>query len=371
MATFLFSNTYAGKKVFLTGHTGFKGSWLAEWLLQLGAEVHGYALAPKKTEPLFNQLGLSSRLHHQVADLRDKDTLEESLLSFQPDFVFHLAAQPLVRYSYLEPVETYETNVMGTIYLLEALRKYQSQRPPKEEPLPAVFVTTDKCYHNNGTGIPFSEEHALGGKDPYSSSKAMSEFAVAAYHHSYFASGSQIRLASARAGNVIGGGDKGVDRIVPDSIRALEKGESIAVRHPNSTRPWQHVLEPLSGYLWLGASLQKRPELATAFNFGPNPQEHYRVFDLVEELLKHWPGRWHDASDPTALHEATCLHLSIDKAASLLVWRPIWSFKETVAQTIKWYRSYHEQPTMALKVTQQQIAAYVAEAYEKGLAWAN
>lgn len=375
----LFLNSYRGKKVFLTGHTGFKGSWLAEWLLQLGAEVHGYALAPTATAPLFDQLGLASRLHHQVGDIRDRAMLEQSLLSFRPDFVFHLAAQSLVRYSYAEPVETYETNVMGTIYLLEALRTYAARRPLQAPPVAVVMITTDKCYDNIGAGVAFSEEHALGGKDPYSSSKAMDELAIAAYRYSYFnnlssqstTAASPIRLASARAGNVIGGGDTALDRIVPDCIRALAQQKIIEVRHPNATRPWQHVLEPLSGYLWLGACLLKDPRVASAFNFGPDPKENYRVLDLVLEVLRHWPGTWSDTSDPAALYEAPLLGLSIAKASSLLDWRPVWNFKETVAQTLVWYRSHQECPANDLAITQQQIASYVAAAHSAGLAWAR
>jgi len=365
------SQAYQGKKVFITGHTGFKGSWLAEWLLQLGAEVHGYALEPLTSSSLFSQLGLASRLHHQVADIRDRKLLEQSLLSFQPDFVFHLAAQPLVRYSYEEPVETYEINVMGTIYLLEALRTLQSQRETSANPVAAVMITTDKCYKNSGAGVAFSEEDSLGGHDPYSSSKAMDELAIAAYRDSYFKSSSFIRLASARAGNVIGGGDTASDRIIPDCIRSLEEGKPIAVRYPAATRPWQHVLEPLSGYLWLGACLKNDPSLAAAFNFGPNSQESYCVSDLVKELLRHWPGTWQDVSDPEALHEASLLHLSIAKAASLLHWKPVWDFQETVTQTITWYRSHHEQAVDDLTMTRQQIAAYTTAAKAAGVTWAT
>ena len=362
-------SVYRGKKVWLSGHTGFKGAWLAEWLLQLGAEVHGYALEPSTTPSLFNELGLSSRLHHQVADIRDRATLEKSLLSFQPDFVFHLAAQPLVRTSYAEPLETYETNVMGTIYLLETLRKLQTEQS-YETPVAAVMITTDKCYENHGAGIAFSENDSLGGHDPYSSSKAMDEIAIAAYRDSFFKASSTIRLASARAGNVIGGGDWALDRIIPDCIRSLKNKEPISVRHPAAIRPWQHVLEPLSGSLWLGASVMKNPTLATAFNFGPAPQENHRVQDLVLELLKHWPGEWKDTSDPTAVHEAAILNLCIDKAACLLDWRPVWNFQETVAQTVAWYRSHHEQSMDDLTMTQQQIATYTLAAKAAGVAWA-
>ena len=259
---------------------------------------------------------------------------------------------------------------MGTIYLLEALREYQAQRTLEATPIAAVMITTDKCYENNGAGTPFSEEASLGGHDPYSSSKAMDEIAIAAYRASFFQQTSQIRLASARAGNVIGGGDMALDRIVPDGIRALEKNSPIAVRHPNATRPWQHVLEPLSGYLWLGARLIEDSKLATAFNFGPDPKKNYSVHDVVSQLLRHWPGTWKDNSDPNALHEAPLLNLSIAKAASLLDWKPVWSFSETIEQTVAWYRSHAECSVDDLAFTQQQIATYTAAAQAAGVAWA-
>lgn len=361
------SSTYKNKRVFLTGHTGFKGAWLAEWLLELGAEVYGYALEP--TQPFFDQLGLRSRLHHHVGDIRNREEVEKALVSFQPDFVFHLAAQPLVRYSYKEPVETYETNVMGTIYVLEALRKLQDLRS-SQVPLPAVMITTDKCYDNRGEGFAFSEEHPMGGHDPYSSSKAMDEIAIAAYRSSFFNRSSAIRLASARAGNVIGGGDTAEDRIIPDCIRALESGKPILVRHPHATRPWQHVLEPLSGYLWLGASLIKDPTFATSFNFGPHSEGNHCVRDLVIELLRHWPGEWSDASDPQAVHEAPLLSLSIEKAAMLLQWQPLWNFQETVAQTVAWYRAHHEKKGNDRQRTLQQIRDYTAAARFHEIKWA-
>jgi CDP-glucose 4,6-dehydratase len=366
-----FSNIYRNKKVFLTGHTGFKGSWLAEWLLLLGAEVYGYALEPSSLTSLFHQLGLASRLHHHIADIRDPSLLEKSLLSFQPDFIFHLAAQPLVRYSYAQPRETYETNVMGTIHLLEALRKLQHLHHSSRVPIAAVMITTDKVYRNHGHGICFHEEDSLGGHDPYSSSKAMAEIAIEAYRHSYFKTNSLVRIASARAGNVIGGGDDAEDRIVPDCVRALQKGESIPLRHPRSIRPWQHVLEPLGAYLWLGARLMKEPSLAQAFNFGPNPKENYQVLDLVLEFLKYWPGDWKDVSDPHAVYEAPLLHLSIDKAVALLGWQPLWTFQETIAQTASWYRSHHEQDRSDAEMTQHQIASYLTAAKKANAPWAS
>ncbi len=354
------ANIYRGKRVFLTGHTGFKGSWLAEWLLKLGAEVHGYSLEPVTSPSLFHQLGLTSRLHHQVGDVRNFEVLQKSIVSFQPDFIFHLAAQPLVRYSYQQPLNTYETNVMGTLHVLEALRSLQQQQPSHR--IVGVMVTTDKCYENVENGKAYHESHALGGHDPYSSSKAMAEIGTAAYRRSYFSNASSIHIATARAGNVIGGGDWAHDRIVPDVIRALEKEAAVLVRNPSAVRPWQHVLEPLAGYLLLGAKLTQDPKLAGAFNFGPLLEENYSVADVVDEMLQHWPGSWRDASDPTAPHEALHLSLSIKKAMDILGWYPVWNFKETIARTVQWYRAQYEDSKNALVLTQQQIAAYEAAA---------
>lgn len=352
----LFSSVYKNKKVWLSGHTGFKGAWLAEWLLKLGAEVHGYSLEPATTPALFHQLGLASRLHHQIGDIRNFALVQESMASFQPDFVFHLAAQPLVRYSYQEPLETYETNVIGTLHVLEVLRELQRQQP--SHCIVGVMVTTDKCYENSEDERAYHEEHALGGHDPYSSSKAMAEIGVTAYRRSYFSHDSSVRIATARSGNVIGGGDWSRDRIIPDAIRALEKNTSILVRNPFSVRPWQHVLEPLCGYLMLGAKLLKDHQIAGAFNFGPDPKGNYSVTDVVNEVLKHWPGSWKDVSDPTAFHEAKHLNLSIKKAAGILKWYPVWNFKQTIAHTVEWYQACHQNVSFAQALTKLQIEAY-------------
>ncbi|MBM3856405.1 MAG: CDP-glucose 4,6-dehydratase [Verrucomicrobia bacterium] len=356
-----FSTVYKNKRVWLSGHTGFKGAWLAEWLLQLGAEVHSYALEPATTPALFNQLNLALRLNHEVGDVRNFEQLQKSIISFEPDFVFHLAAQPLVRYGYQEPIETYETNVMGTLHVLEVMRELQKISSKR---IAAVMVTTDKCYENLEDQTAYHEEHPLGGHDPYSSSKAMAEIATAAYRRSYFFNTSTVHVATARAGNVIGGGDWADDRIVPDAIRALEKNKPILVRNPSSVRPWQHVLEPLCGYLMLGAKLHKDRELAGAFNFGPDPKENYSVIDVVSEVLKHWSGSWKDVSDPTAPHEARHLNLSIKKAREVLGWHPVWNFEKTIERTVEWYRAYHEDPKSALATTRKQIAAYEADAEE-------
>ena len=355
----LFTKAFSGKKVFVTGHTGFKGSWLSEWLLQLGATVHGYALAPDTTPSLFNQLGLANRIEHEVAVIRDAEAVSKSIRSFQPDFIFHLAAQPLVRRSYAIPVETYETNVMGTINVLEALRSLAatSTFQLQQSPVTAIVVTTDKCYENHESGRDYEESDPLGGHDPYSSSKAMAEIATAAYRKSYFQNG-PVRIASARAGNVIGGGDWTEDRIVPDAMRSLDRGVTILVRNPKAVRPWQHVLEPLSGYLTLAASLAGSASFATAFNFGPGPDSNRTVSDLVVEILKHRKGEWTDASDPAALHEATLLNLSIGKASQLLDWKPKWAFEETIGKTVDWYDHVNRKAVTPLEITRSQISEY-------------
>ncbi len=344
-------DTFENKRVWLSGHTGFKGSWLSEWLLQLGSVVHGYALEPETTPALFNQLGLVGRLEHEAADIRDGEAVKKSIHEFRPDFVIHMAAQPLVRRSYTIPVETYETNVMGTVHVLDSLRS-------ASHACSAVIVTTDKCYENHESGRAYEEGDPLGGHDPYSSSKAMAEIATAAFRNSYFQNGS-VNIATARAGNVIGGGDWAEDRIVPDAMRALDRSESIAVRNPSAVRPWQHVLEPLSGYLTLAASLADNPSSATAFNFGPEPNSHRTVAELVQEILKNRAGVSVNASDPAALHEATLLKLAIEKAGKSLEWRPKWGFEETVRRTVTWYDQVHRRVVTPLEITRHQIAEYV------------
>lgn len=355
----MFGEVFRGRTVWLSGHTGFKGAWLTEWLRQLGATVHGFALAPSTEPALFDQLGLVSRMHHEIDDIRDLDHVRQSIERSQPEFVFHLAAQPLVRLSYNEPVATYATNVMGTIHVLEALRNLR-------KPCAAVLVTTDKCYENAECVHGYREIDPLGGYDPYSSSKAAAEIAIAAYRRSFFQN-HPVRIASARAGNVIGGGDWATDRIVPDCVRALQKGAPIPVRNKVATRPWQHVLEPLSGYLWLAALLTKNPAVASAFNFGPAHESNRTVAELVQEVLKHWPGRWEDKSDPNAVHEAGLLQLSTDKANALLGWSPVWSFPTAVERTVQWYR----EPKQKHELTTAQIADYSAQARQQGLPWAK
>lgn len=367
----MFNHCYQGKRVLLTGHTGFKGAWLAEWLLGLGASVTGLALPPATEPALFTQLGLANRLDHRIGDIRDLATVQKVVAECQPEYVFHLAAQALVRLSYEQPVETYATNVLGTAHVLEAVRL-------AKKPCTVVAITTDKCYENREWVHSYREEDAMGGYDPYSSSKGAAELVISAYRRSFFSAGGgpDIRLASARAGNVIGGGDWATDRIVPDCIRALQRGEAIPVRNKVATRPWQHVLEPLSGYLWLGAQLgadarAAASPLASAFNFGPALTSNRTVAALVQEVLNHWPGRWEDRSDPHAVHEAKLLNLATDKAFHFLRWQPAWAFEPTIGQTVGWYREQLENQRDACTLTVRQISEYSAAARTLGLSWAT
>ena len=350
---------YSGKRVMVTGHTGFKGAWLCEWLLGLGADVLGLALpAPKPS--LFFALELERRMKHCIEDIRHSAEVEETIRDWQPEFIFHLAAQALVRVSYREPVQTFATNALGTAHLLEAVRVAKI-------PCSIVAVTTDKCYANDGRARSFAENDPLGGHDPYSASKAAAEIVVASYRDSFFAQGADVALASARAGNVIGGGDWAADRIVPDAIRALSAGKPVPVRNPDFTRPWQHVLEPLGGYLLLGAKLEearkRKAEIARyaqAFNFGPEPDANRTVREVVEEILRHWPGSWKQVHQEQHLKEAPLLSLAIDKAKAVLDWDPRWDFARTVTETVAWYREYSSggKSGAMIDFTQKQIAAY-------------
>jgi CDP-glucose 4,6-dehydratase len=330
-------DAYKGKKVFLTGHTGFKGAWMAAWLQQLGAIVRGYALPPEYE----NYISIADSI---LDDIRNKPVLKEAIQSFQPDFIFHLAAQPLVRRSYEIPAETFDVNVTGTANVLEAANN----------PCTIVIITTDKVYENKEQDILYKEGDALGGYDPYSASKACAELVVSSFRNSF----SNKAIASVRAGNVIGGGDWNKDRIVPDIVRALSNGQPIEVRNPLSVRPWQHVLEPIGGYLRLAALLAKQPELyAKAYNFGPNADDHLTVKELVEKAIDVWgSGHWNDASKPGQLHEATLLKLDISLAKKELEWTP----KLNAAQAIEWTINWYKQPaTNRQAYTLQQINEYM------------
>jgi CDP-glucose 4,6-dehydratase len=325
---------WAGRRVLVTGHTGFKGAWLSLWLLQKRAQVAGLALQPDTRPSLFHQFGLADLMDHAIVDIRDAAAVRARVGQIKPEIVFHLAAQPLVRRSYREPVETWDTNVMGTVHVLDAVRHLGSA-------CSIVAVTTDKVYENREVLQPYQEADRLGGHDPYSASKAGCELVVDSFRKAFFIDG-MVRLASARAGNVIGGGDWSEDRIVPDLVRALAADTSLAVRNPNAVRPWQHVLDPLMGYILLAEHLVREIQGAqSAFNFAPDLIDQRDVRSVVDTALRHWPGRWHDESQPGAVHEAGLLVLATDKARSTLGWQPRWDFEQAVSRTIGWYRDVH------------------------------
>ena len=344
----LMHDFWAGRRVLLTGHTGFKGSWLALWLSELGARVTGVGLEPDTMPNLYCQLQLERRIErHHFADIRDPQAQAEIVQACQPQVVFHLAAQPLVRRSYRDPLGTWATNVQGSLNLLEALK-------PLQHPCAVVMVTTDKVYENQEWDYGYRESDRLGGHDPYSASKAAAELAIASWRASFCGTAlhqsPHLAIATARAGNVIGGGDWAEERIVPDAMRALAAGRSVPVRNPSATRPWQHVLEPLGGYLCLAQALagsqanhNQSNTFSEAFNFGPLLEANRPVSHLIEAVLRHWPGTWSDLSGAAgAVHEAGRLHLQIDKANHQLGWQPRWPFAMTVQRTVSWYQAVHE-----------------------------
>ena len=324
---------FEGKRVLVTGHTGFKGSWLALWLDHLGAHVTGVGLTPHTSPSLFELARISTRVEDRRCDIRDRDALDKILAEVRPDFVFHLAAQALVRASYIFPVETMATNVLGTAHLLESVRTHVPQSV-------VVVVTSDKCYENQEWVRPYREGDPLGGHDPYSASKACAEIVAASWRRSFSGDG-ELRIATARAGNVIGGGDWCPDRIVPDCVRALSRGEPITVRNPTAIRPWQHVLEPLFGYLLLAAKLHESPRFAGAWNFGPDDEDTRTVEELVKTVVEAWGDGacWSSVPQVAAPHEASVLTLSSTKAMQGLGWRPTWQFGHAVRATIAWYKA--------------------------------
>jgi len=359
-----FGGVYGSGRVFVTGHTGFKGSWLTEWLADLGADVTGYALDPPTTPSLFDALGLRSRIRHVIGDVCDRDRLVAEVQAAAPSVLFHLAAQALVRRAYASAHETFETNVMGTVNVLEAVRSCPSVRS-------VVIVTTDKVYENTETGILFREGDALGGTDPYGASKAAAELVTAAYRASFFGNG--VAIASARAGNVIGGGDWAPDRIIPDSVRALIAREPIIVRNPDAVRPWQHVLEPLSGYLRLGALLlDEGSHYAGAWNFGPTEERSDEpVRWVVDRFISDWgSGSWTSSGGTDEPHEALRLSLDSAKAREQLGWAPVWDSQIAVGRTAAWYREYYRAPDRARELVDDDLEAYWAAANAAGRPWA-
>ncbi len=341
------------KKVFLTGHTGFKGAWLSYWLQIMGAQVYGYSHAPNTNPSMYNILNIERLIYlSKIADIRDFYTLKNSILEFSPDVVIHMAAQPLVRYSYCSPIETFEVNSMGTAYLLESLRAVQTVRS-------TIIVTTDKCYENLEKISGYREDDAMGGHDPYSSSKGCAELITSAYRRSFFSDNMNVNaVATARAGNVIGGGDWSTDRLIPDVFRAIESGDAVLIRNCDATRPWQHVLEPLSGYLILAQALYEfGDEFATGWNFGPNDSDAYPVGLLMDMILKKWgSGSWIKELSKQP-HEAQSLRLDCSKARKYLNWAPRWNIETAVEESVNWYRAYIQNEDMR-EITLEQIIRY-------------
>ncbi|MFC1875760.1 CDP-glucose 4,6-dehydratase [Thermodesulfobacteriota bacterium] len=360
----MFNNIYRNKKVFVTGHTGFKGSWLVLWLLNMDAHVVGYALEPP-TEPSHHDL-LNLNVESSLADIRDKDKLHACMQSFKPDIVFHLAAQPLVRQSYKDPLTTFETNVMGTVNVLEACRQTESVRA-------VVNVTSDKSYKNTGKSAGYKENDPMGGHDPYSASKGCAELITASYQKSFFPRNEfqkrhQTLLASVRAGNIIGGGDWGEDRLIPDVMRATSRNETVVLRNPRSTRPWQHVLDPLAGYLLLGQKLLEGiPEFAGAWNFGPQEIDQETVLDVVRQLQTQWSQiKFKIVPDNEGFHEAELLKLDCSKAKARLGWKPIWNEAAMFEKTVQWYRNFYQSQRV---FSQDQLDKYTGEATRLDMPW--
>ena len=348
-------NVYRNKNVLVTGHTGFKGSWLIAWLKQMGASVTGIALDPPSIPSHYDASKLAEGIQDKRIDIRNVGAVERVVVEAKPDFLFHLAAQPIVGASYDDPIETWSTNVMGTINVLEALRKIQHD-------CSAVIITSDKCYDNVEWEWGYRENDALGGPDPYSASKGAAELAIRSYVKSYFSGEDNlVRIASARAGNVIGGGDWAANRIVPDCVESWSKNEIVELRNPHSTRPWQHVLEPLGGYLQLGALLSQNHHLhGEAFNFGPQAQQNHSVLELVKQMSRRWSEvRWAECEpQPSQFYESGLLKLNCDKALHFLNWHAVLNFEETVALTADWYRSFYADPSSIQDVTDKQINGY-------------
>ncbi|MCR5261533.1 MAG: CDP-glucose 4,6-dehydratase [Candidatus Gastranaerophilales bacterium] len=346
-------NFYNGKKVFVTGHTGFKGGWLTLWLKSMGAEVLGYSLEPNTEPSMFEELSIYSHCRNEFANILDLKKLIDIMKHFKPDMVFHLAAQPLVRRSYSEPILTYQTNVIGTLNVLEAARKCESVKA-------FVNVTTDKCYENKEVETGYKEDDAMGGYDMYSSSKACVEIMSSSYRRSFLQEDGTFAMATARAGNVIGGGDWAADRLVPDCVRSANQGLPVEIRNPVSVRPWQHVLEPLSGYLLLGKKLfEEGKTYAEGFNFGPNEDSVLRVAEVAQKVVEYYGQGEVIVHRKDNLHEAGLLMLNIEKAQNVLGWKPVYTADEAIIKTVEWYKEfYNDKDSDMYDFTMAQISEY-------------
>lgn len=359
-----FNNIYQNKTVLITGHAGFKGGWLSFWLKSLGAKVVGYSLLPDTEECLYDVFGLKCALDDSlIADIRDSEMLESYFTKHNPDIIFHLAAQPIVRLSYSKPVETYETNIIGTLKVLEAARKTLSVKA-------FVNVTTDKCYENKEKSDGYVENEPMGGYDMYSSSKGCSEIMTSSYRRSFLDKGKLFALATGRAGNVIGGGDWAKDRLIPDCIRAFRQNEEVFIRSPLATRPWQHVLEPLAGYLRLGQKLlEEGAQYATGYNFGPDMNKNIKVCEVAELVAKVWGNGVVNVGKADGLHEANLLQLNIDKAKKELGFIPVWTEEEAITKTTEWYKAFYQGKTDMIEYSKQQIKDFVECAQSKNAGW--
>lgn len=366
----MFSEQYQGKRILVTGHTGFKGSWLTAWLLKLGAKVCGISDQIPTTPSMFEELGLDQKIEHHFCDIRNFEGVSTILKKFEPDYVFHLAAQPIVSVSYTDPLDTISTNVMGTAVLLEALKQWNQK-------CNVVVITSDKCYENVEWVWGYKETDHLGGKDIYSGSKGAAEVIIHAYYHSFFTSNkNNIKLATGRAGNVIGGGDWAKDRIVVDCIKNWADEKSVDIRSPKATRPWQHVLEPLSGYLTLGSQLDKNTKLlGESFNFGPKAEQSRTVLELLTDLSNQWDflsaEDAYRVTDNIPFHEAGLLKLNCDKALFYLNWEANLSYKECVEMVGDWYYSFYKTEKNMYEMTLDQISKYEKLAMERGLVWSQ
>ena len=355
----MFNDIYKGKKVFLTGHTGFKGSWLALWLTKLGSKVCGYSLEPNTTPSMFNELNISEKIEKSVfGNILDTQKLEKTINEFQPEIIFHLAAQPLVRLSYSEPVLTYQTNVIGTLNVLEAARKCASVKT-------LVNITTDKCYENKEINRGYKEDEPMGGYDMYSSSKGCVEIMSSSFRRSFLQDEGTYAMATARAGNVIGGGDWALDRLIPDCVRFINNDKKIEIRNPIAVRPWQHVLEPLSGYLLLGQKLlEEGKKYAEGFNFGPNEESVLKVAEVAQKVVENYGKGEVIVHKRDNLHEANLLMLNIEKAENILGWTPTYTANQAIKETVDWYKAFYNNSAEMYDFTINQI-----NKYEENIKW--
>lgn len=366
----MFDDIFRGKTVVVTGHTGFKGTWLSTWLISLGATVHGISKDIPTQPSMFEELKLADRMSHHILDIRDGERLKALVTRINPDFIFHLAAQPIVSVSYKDPAQTFETNVIGTLNVMECIRELNKK-------VYGVLITSDKCYENVEWTWGYRENDRLGGKDPYSASKGAAELVIHSYYHSYFKTNPEKRIVSVRAGNVIGGGDWAPDRIVPDSVRAWAKNSAVTIRRPKATRPWQHVLEPLSGYLRAGQLLSQIDSLnGESYNFGPASDQNVAVLELLKVMSNQWFGKnsddMIDVQEQSAFHEAGLLKLNCDKAFHELAWKPVLDFATTTAMTTEWYFNFYNanKGKNVFDLTLSQIGKYCGLAAQKKLPWA-